>query len=62
VRQAAIDQQADGSRARDTMSGGPEWDAFKHLDRRLFWLDAGLPNDRQPPVQLGFLQRRECLR
>ena len=31
VRQASIDKQADGSRAWDTVSGGPEFDAFEHL-------------------------------
>jgi len=31
VRQAPIDKQADGSRAWDTVRGGPEFDAFKHL-------------------------------
>jgi membrane protease YdiL (CAAX protease family) len=34
VRRAAIDKQADGSRAWDTVSGGPEFDAFEHLGRK----------------------------
>ena len=33
VRQASIDKQADGARPGDTVSGGPEFDAFEHLDR-----------------------------
>ncbi len=34
VRRASIDKQADGARPGDTVSGGPEFDAFEHLDRR----------------------------
>jgi len=34
VRQASIDEQADGARAWDTVGGGPELDAFQHLGRK----------------------------
>jgi hypothetical protein len=33
VRQAPIDKQADGSRARVAVRGSPEFDAFEHLGR-----------------------------